>query len=779
MPMQEVESALATLRGNSWISGAKEHVPRPAQCFQCVKIFHEVQSQLLSPTGEEYAIVLDCTGRQSRWLEARPTEAEGQENPENPEDEGEVSEAFELWHEMRSPAEMRLATGVDLVSVNVLTSLIHDDASGVGTPDVRWGQPWVECAEETVGFLQVIQDLPKLLNPSQLDRRGTAVLHRLLYEVNHYLVDGAIHQSQENYAQYHREIFDKEGNFLEDKWKVWTGPYMELCNMPVTRARFATAITFLWCARMVSEIHDSIKLTRTLCALETLPAGESPAAGMKLERNDMEEIETIKVHSVGHAIRLNLLITVTLPKVLVAMALLYCGMRFLVATQSMADVILNALALEAIISIDNLMYEAFTPASTRRHVEQTVLAFLAKDKDESPAERENKNFRTIMTYWLILLSVAVFAYVYTSEIQQVLPNFPHDLRPHCDTWFEKMFNPPCPQAGAFRVSEHSESYIPVPMGSSNSSRLRSVRADLVAWNSAAQVAARVRWPEALAMLLCQAPAAGLQLSDVSWSLAASAAQRWEHALQLVPEIPLHGPLRNVAIAALAEGQQWEAALALLGDSPDVVALSSCMAALQGSPEAWQKAVALLQRCGSLADVVAYGACMSACGQELQWQLALHLHQEMKLLALQPNAVTWSCLSSAFAAAQAWPWALSTVSELGHHGQDLQPATTSAAAAAYAARRRWRPAMQLLQDLVVASSQLHIVACNSLLAALLRGGAVVRALALAEEFRARRLQPTMATYDVELAACAARGGPALHHTAKLLDDIALAAPGLCM
>ena len=89
--------------------------------------------------------MLDCTGRQSRWLEARPTEAEGQENPENPEDEGEVSEAFELWHEMRSPAEMRLATGVDLVSVNVLTSLIHDDASGVGTPDVRWGQPWVEC----------------------------------------------------------------------------------------------------------------------------------------------------------------------------------------------------------------------------------------------------------------------------------------------------------------------------------------------------------------------------------------------------------------------------------------------------------------------------------------------------------------------------------------------------------------------------------------------------------------------------------------------------------
>lgn len=208
-----------------------------------------------------------------------------------------------------------------------------------------------------------------------------------------------------------------------------------------------------------------------------------------------------------------------------------------------------------------------------------------------------------------------------------------------------------------------------------------------------------------------------------------------------------------------------------------MALSSCMAALEGCAQAWQKAVALLHRCGSDADDVAFGACMSACGQELQWQLVLSLQQEMKRMALQPNAVTWSCLASACTAAQAWAEALAVATELRQHAQGPQPATTSAAAAAFAVQRRWRPAMQLLQDSMVASLQLHIVTCNSLLGTLLCGGAVLPALKLTDELRTRRLRPTMATYDAELTACAARGAPAAHRAAKVLDDVAQSAPQL--
>eukprot|EP00913_Durusdinium_trenchii_P011778 g11064.t1 len=99
----------------------------------------------------------------------------------------------------------------------------------------------------------------------------------ILYYVNHYIVQNAVHDAQENYAQFHREVFSEDGEFVQEKWDNWNnGPYMELCNMAVSKLSFSAGIVFLWCARMLNEVRDSWQLAHDMFSIENLPAEAKP-----------------------------------------------------------------------------------------------------------------------------------------------------------------------------------------------------------------------------------------------------------------------------------------------------------------------------------------------------------------------------------------------------------------------------------------------------------------------------------------------------------------------
>eukprot|EP00435_Cladocopium_sp_Y103_P066348 s42_g28.t1 len=230
----------------------------------------------------------------------------------------------------------------------------------------------------------------------------------ILWNVNHYIVQNAVHDAQENYARFHHEVFDKDGVFSQEKWDNWNnGPYMELCNMAVSKLSFSAGIVFLWSARMLNEVRDSWHLAHDLFAIESLPLGAKP--------HDM--LHEVKDDS-GETLRVEIVAVNGMARIIVAMLLTYIGCRWLAATQSFGDLILNALALEFVIGIDDLMYEAFTPLDVRQFIEQTKSTVL-------------------------LVGILIWAFVYLNYLQQVLPNFPHDIREHCSDRFYSHYKELC------------------------------------------------------------------------------------------------------------------------------------------------------------------------------------------------------------------------------------------------------------------------------------------------------------------------------------------------
>ena len=116
------------------------------------------------------------------------------------------------------------------------------------------------------------------------------------------------------------------------------------------------------------------------------------------------------------------------------------GCVWLVATMSFADLILNALALEFIISIDENILAFFLPGKIASRLAGTKFAYPAETHTE-----EQKEHDLIVDYCRNIMYFVVCVMLTTAMVlyQQVLPYFPFDVEAHCGAWFMNQFTPKC------------------------------------------------------------------------------------------------------------------------------------------------------------------------------------------------------------------------------------------------------------------------------------------------------------------------------------------------
>lgn len=266
----------------------------------------------------------------------------------------------------------------------------------------------------------------------------------VLFYVNRFIVGQAVHDTQSHYKQYHREVFHRDGSFYPEKWKVWTGPYMELCNLAMSKIVFTLAIMFMWTARMVGELRSIERLGRDVYTVRGLKDKETFENMMVEQKDDPDDDEPSQYHVVAltKPVRASIFLTVIVPKFLIAVLLLYIGCQWLCATESFSDLILNALALEFVIAVDELMYDVFAPAVLQDWVNRVKFIHFV----EAPS-KDSKNAAAIHAYIrsiVYILGCCAWAYFYLFHFQQVIPSFKQDIHIHCGGWFEKHYESMCP-----------------------------------------------------------------------------------------------------------------------------------------------------------------------------------------------------------------------------------------------------------------------------------------------------------------------------------------------
>ena len=158
------------------------------------------------------------------------------------------------------------------------------------------------------------------------------------------------------------------------------------------------------------------------------------------------------VRSRSSATRFCVIAVVVFPKGFISVCLLTLGCQWLSATLSFEALVMNTVAMEFVVHVDEVLYEAFLPTSFRNIVgcSKFFMPFplgahaVVQDQDE---KRRAKAWAEYGRETAFFTSTCIFVYLYANFIQDVLPNkidtwpckgFLEDMEPVCHSWMRTL-----------------------------------------------------------------------------------------------------------------------------------------------------------------------------------------------------------------------------------------------------------------------------------------------------------------------------------------------------
>jgi len=328
-------------------------------------------------------------------------------------------------------------TGSNTGSLN-----IGDPISCLALPHDMWG----------VSLLLIVKDLPDICEGCSTALQkfrffysavtctfNIVIQIAILFWVRLYVVLPAIVGIQEEYLNFHKVVFDTSGAVMQDAWAVFEGKD-RLCEAVIGNQHFLCVLLFFWSARMLVEFKEVTQLMRDLNGLPPLGKDKKVSDMVRETVSDNEEIGAER-RQMNHIVALNgparfaCFFGVILPRICIALFLWYMGYQWLAATTHFKDLVLNALALEFVVKIDEIFYEAFFPKKFRSIIDNTTVDSTKSEKTHELEERQMlKEFGVNMCLFLFCVA-AVQLYYFC--IQTVLPGYKFDIHDLCQHYWKK------------------------------------------------------------------------------------------------------------------------------------------------------------------------------------------------------------------------------------------------------------------------------------------------------------------------------------------------------
>eukprot|EP00747_Dinoflagellata_sp_TGD_P170237 gnl/TRDRNA2_/TRDRNA2_201299_c0_seq1.p1 gnl/TRDRNA2_/TRDRNA2_201299_c0~~gnl/TRDRNA2_/TRDRNA2_201299_c0_seq1.p1 ORF type:complete len:447 (+),score=66.14 gnl/TRDRNA2_/TRDRNA2_201299_c0_seq1:30-1370(+) len=257
--------------------------------------------------------------------------------------------------------------------------------------------------------------------------------------VDEYIVQNSVEEIQEGYKAFHREIFSPTGIFQEDKWDDWDGK-SKICETGFSRPAFMSAIIGIWCFRMLAEMREIDTIRKHINTLPALPDGAHVSDMVVTEWKEDVGQNTHEIICIDRGSKFTMYIIIVVPRVFIGLFLLYYGCRFLLSTVHFHNIVLNVLALEFVVCVDELFFTSLFPESLAENVTNTKIA-VARIHDKQQARKNEKSdvTKSLLTILLVVLMVAF----YMLCGQQVIPGFEQDTIGHCADYLNRIDEPPC------------------------------------------------------------------------------------------------------------------------------------------------------------------------------------------------------------------------------------------------------------------------------------------------------------------------------------------------
>eukprot|EP00930_Biecheleria_cincta_P082196 TRINITY_DN7194_c0_g1_i5.p1 TRINITY_DN7194_c0_g1~~TRINITY_DN7194_c0_g1_i5.p1 ORF type:complete len:348 (+),score=51.60 TRINITY_DN7194_c0_g1_i5:103-1146(+) len=256
----------------------------------------------------------------------------------------------------------------------------------------------------------------------------------LLRAVNNLLCASAVAQIRNDYSNYELTVYGaKHSRTTENGFYRGRGAEFlnvtnfqalsdddkhHICQIPLAHPGYTFAILLVWTMTCLADLRKTVD---SMHGLLILTPTVKHLAGV------LEEKDEGAVAVAGLTLPMKVLLSVFcyVPRLVSVSLLSFLGCRWLLATNSLNDILLNALALEFMLSLQYLVYEILV-SKRGRHLTENTFVKTAKAGDLTVLSTVG------MSLWL--LAAIIWVYMYMYELQSVLLDYRWDVKRACDTW---------------------------------------------------------------------------------------------------------------------------------------------------------------------------------------------------------------------------------------------------------------------------------------------------------------------------------------------------------
>jgi hypothetical protein len=206
-----------------------------------------------------------------------------------------------------------------------------------------------------------------------------------------------------------------------------------ICRIPMTQPVFFCAIVLLWSLVCLQDVKEAFLLLLDIYCTKAIPAMKE-ALDIEHHFDDDGDHHSREVIIIGLTVPLKVVMSIILfIRAVIAAFLLYVGCRWLLATDRFVDLILNAVALEFILAMKDIMHSTIAPFRNKVELGLTKLA-------TSPPTRLKPGCFHFSGTLLVLVCSILWSYIYVFHWQDVLPDYRWDAHEVCGEYIQRRYD---------------------------------------------------------------------------------------------------------------------------------------------------------------------------------------------------------------------------------------------------------------------------------------------------------------------------------------------------
>jgi hypothetical protein len=205
----------------------------------------------------------------------------------------------------------------------------------------------------------------------------------------------------------------------------------DVCNIPFSQLRFFKLVLLIWSLTCVGQMKQCIENFLTL--MVATPTSSSMENSLVLTNEEEVEPDGMPekvIQELSLPMKALIFFTILLPWFCITWVLLALGSRWLTATNDFGDLILNAVGLEFILLLKDLVYITLVAERNKRELRNTLVFPIVP--------KEPPGYFNFMGGLAWAIVAIIWVYLYIFHLQKVLPEYKWDVHAVCTKWLHSL-----------------------------------------------------------------------------------------------------------------------------------------------------------------------------------------------------------------------------------------------------------------------------------------------------------------------------------------------------